>query len=69
MKYLVQPVDESELPDGVGWLIVERDDGPPILLISGEVARCWEFMRAWEDTLEPCWQPTVSLPYELHAVG
>lgn len=69
MKYLVHAVDESQLPEGVSTVIVERDDGPPVLIISGETARCWRFMRTWEDTQEPEWQPSVSLPYRLRAVG
>jgi hypothetical protein len=71
MKYLVQTVGDHELPEGMTRVIVERDDGPPILLISGDAARCWRFMRTWEDTLEPSWQPTVTLPLTLpmlHAV-
>lgn len=71
MQYLVHTVADNALPEGVSWLIVERDDEPPLLLINGEVARCWRFMRAWEDTIEPSWQPTVTLPLlpQLQAVG
>jgi hypothetical protein len=43
-------------------VIAEREDEPPLLLISGETARCWRFMRAWEDSIEPSWQPTITLP-------
>ena len=63
MKYLVHTVGDDELPEGVPFVIVERDKEPPLLLIGGEVARCWRFMRAWENTCEPAWQPTVTLPY------
>lgn len=68
VKYLVHAVGDEELPCGVSWLIVERDGEPPLLIISGEVARCWRFMRAWEDTQEPSWLPTITLP-ALAAVG
>jgi hypothetical protein len=64
MKYLVEKSEAGELPEGVTYVIVEREDEPPLLLISGDVARCWTFLRAWEDTLEPSWQPTITLPYE-----
>jgi hypothetical protein len=69
VKYLVHAVGDHELPEGVERVIVERDNEPPLLLISGEAARCWRFMRAWEDTQEPCWQPSISLPFKLEAVG
>lgn len=62
MKYLVEAVADNALPAGVERVIVERDDGPPVLLISGEAARCWEFMRCWEDTLEPSWQRGNNVP-------
>lgn len=62
VKYLVHVVEDHELPVGMGWLIVEREEAPPLLIVSGAVARCWRFIRAWEDTLEPSWQPTVTLP-------
>lgn len=62
MKYVVQTVAEHELPDGVEHVIVEREDDPPLLLLAGETARCWRWMRRWEDTVEPPWQPTICLP-------
>lgn len=69
MKYLVHTVANHELPEGVERVIVERDEGPPLLIISGEAARCWRFMRAWEDTQEPACEPTVALPAPLRAVS
>jgi hypothetical protein len=62
MKYRVLAVEENELPEGCNQVIVEVGDGPPLLLISGVVAECWHFMRAWEDTQEPSWQPSICLP-------
>jgi hypothetical protein len=64
MKYVVQAVGDDELPEGITHVVVERENDPPLLLISGEVARCWRMMRSWENTLEPAWQPTITLPYE-----
>jgi hypothetical protein len=69
MQYAVLTVAEDELPEGVQHVIVERPEpDPPLLIITGETARCWEFMRRWEDTLEPSSVPTVTRPY-LRAVG
>jgi hypothetical protein len=62
MKYRVLAVAEDELPEGCNQVIVELDEGPPLLLVSGPVAECWNFMRAWEDTQEPAWQPSICLP-------
>lgn len=62
MKYRVQVVADNALPEGCNQVIVEVDDGPPLLLISGVAAECWNFMRAWEGTQEPSWQPTICLP-------
>lgn len=62
MKYQILAVGMDDLPEGVHQVIVEREGEPPLLLINGDVAVCWEFMRAWEGTLEPSWQPTVALP-------
>lgn len=59
MQYLVQTVGDDELPEGMSSVIVERDDGPPILLINGERAKCWRFMRAWEDSAEEADVPSV----------
>lgn len=64
MKYEVLVVDDDALPKGMHQVIVEREDLPPLLLINGDVAECWEFMRAWEDTMEPSWQPSVSTPFK-----
>lgn len=63
MKYEVKTVEPHELPEGVERVIVQRGDRPPVLIITGEAARCWEFMRRWEATLvEPPWEPSVCLP-------
>lgn len=43
-------------------VIVERIDGPPLMLINGELAKCWRFMRAFEDTRESSAIPTILLP-------
>lgn len=59
MQYEVQTVGENDLPAGINRVIVERDDGDPILLINGEPARCWRFMRAWEESIEADLKPTV----------
>ena len=66
MKYIVEIVGDDELPGGMESVIVERDDEPPLLLLSGTVARCWSMMQAYEATLEPAWQPTISLPLAQH---
>lgn len=65
MQYLVQTVADDELPEGMTRVIVEQVEGPPILLINGTAARTWAFLRAWEDTCEPCATPTVLRPGEL----
>jgi hypothetical protein len=65
VKYVVETVDESELPQGVSSVVVEREGMPPLLLVSGDVAKCWRMMRAWEDVQEPEWQPSVSIPLRL----
>ena len=70
MHYEVQTVGDDELPEGIHKVIVERDDGPPLLIINGEPARCWRLMRAWEDTLEPPCVPSIIMPAQplLYAV-
>lgn len=68
MQYVVQTVGDDELPEGVHWLAVEQEDGPPLLLINGDPARCWAFMQATQATCEPCSLPTTLLP-ERHLVA
>lgn len=68
MKYEVQTVADHEFPTEQKWAIVERDGEPPILLIGGDAARCWEFLREWENAREESWQPTICLP-RLRAVS
>lgn len=70
MHYEVQTVGDDELPAGIHEVIVERIDGPPLLILNGEPAKCWRFMRAWEDTREPPHIPTTAIPASalLHAV-
>lgn len=62
MQYAVQIVGDDDLPQGMNKVVVERGDGPPLLLINGEPARVWRFMRGYEDTHEPCGVPTICLP-------
>lgn len=62
MNYTIQIVGDDELPDGMNKVIVERAGEPPLMLINGEPARAWRFMRAWEDMREPSSVPSVLLP-------
>ncbi len=62
MQYAIQVVGDDDLPQGVNKVVVERNDGTALMMINGELARCWRFLRAWEDTLEPCTVPTIMLP-------
>lgn len=59
MQYVVQAVEDGELPEGVDSVIVEQTDGTALMLVSGRPAQVWRFMRAWEDTQEPCTVPTL----------
>lgn len=59
MRYIVLPVADNDLPEGITMVIVERQDGQNLLLIAGEHARGWRFLRAWEDSREPCVVPTL----------
>lgn len=59
MKYEVHTVADDALPPGIDRVIVERTEGPPLLIICGVPARVWAFMRAWEDTIEPPAAPTL----------
>ena len=49
VDYVVQEVGDDELPQGRCAVIVERKDGPPVLLINGLPARVWRLMQARED--------------------
>lgn len=62
MRYEIQIVRDDELPQGVNKVVVERDGEPPLMLINGEPARVWRFMREYEDTVEPCSVPSICLP-------
>lgn len=62
MQYEIQVVGEDELPQGMNKVVAEQADGTVLMLINGELARCWRFLRAWEDTLEPCTVPTILMP-------
>lgn len=64
MRYVVQVVDESDLPAGVDTVIVERNDGTAVMLVSGRPAEVWSSMRAWEDS-----QEAQCLPSLLYAVS
>lgn len=69
MQYVVHIVEEHELPEGIGHVIVERPEPQPaVLIITGETARCWQLMRRWEEQLEPASTPTVAMP-SLRAVS
>lgn len=71
MRYQVQVVGNDEMPEGIDRLIVEREDGTVLLLLSGVYADCWQFMRAYEATREPRTVPSILLPVArtlLHAV-
>lgn len=70
MKYEVRTVPEGDLPPGIDHVIVQRPGGPPLLILSGRVAHVWEWMRHWEDSVEPPAFPTILLPAsrELRAV-
>lgn len=59
MKYEVHAVADGALPQGMDRVIVERTDGPPLLIISGTPARVWRFMRAWEDDCESATLPSI----------
>ena len=64
MKYVVQIVEDDEMPDGRDVLIVER--GPleaAVMLLCGRPAQVWRAMREWEGSHEPC-----DLPSLLYAV-
>ena len=62
MDYIVQEVKDDELPEGRHVVIVEREDGPAVLLLNGLPARVWRMMREWEDQCEPCTVPSHLLP-------
>lgn len=59
MNYEVQTVGDDELPEGRNVVIVERESGPPLLLVSGPPARAWALMRAYEDACEEATAPSV----------
>lgn len=65
MDYVVQTVGDDELPAGRNMVIVECVDGPPLILINGAPARAWALMRAWEDTQEPCTEPSILRPRQV----
>lgn len=62
MDYRIQVVGDDELPQGMCTVIVEMEEGPPLMLINGEPARVWSLMRAYEDTVEPSSVPSICLP-------
>jgi hypothetical protein len=65
VRYAIEVVGENELPEGTHTVIVEREEGPPLMLLNGPVGRAWQLMRSYEDTLEPCTVPSVSMPLRL----
>lgn len=68
MRYEVKVVDADELPDGADVVIVERGDETAVMLLTGRPAQVWALMRAWEDTCEPCTEPSVLLAPSLRLV-
>lgn len=68
MRYEVKVVDADELPDGMDVVIVERDDETAVMLLTARPAQVWAAMRAYEDTLEPCTEPSVLLAPSLRLV-
>lgn len=52
MQYVVQTVEDNELPEGIDAVIVERADGTAVMLVSGRPAQVWAMMRGREDSLE-----------------
>lgn len=59
MQYVVQTVEQGELPDGVDLVIVDRGDDDPVMLLSGKPAEAWTAWRQWEDTIEPRMLPSL----------
>ena len=49
MDDIVREVGDDALPEGRHVVIVECEDGPPVLLINGVAARAWRLMQARED--------------------
>lgn len=49
MKYEVEVVADDELP-GMERVIVERPNGPPLLIITEAGARTWAFLHEWEES-------------------
>lgn len=62
MKYEVLVVGDDELPPNIDHVILERDAGPPLILINGSVARCWMLMRSIGGAVEHPLEPSVSAP-------
>lgn len=60
MFYDVHIAANDDLPGGPGVVIVERNGLPPLMVIAGETARAWSFVREWERLCEvELPQPTV----------
>lgn len=59
MHYEVLTVTDDQLPEGTCRVIVERVGKPPLLIVKGEPARTWRFMRTFEDATEPPVLPTI----------
>lgn len=45
----MQVVGETDLPEGVERVIVERPGLPPLLLLAPSAAPAWRLMREFED--------------------
>lgn len=53
MQFKVLMVDDDDLPAGVEHLIVERDEGLPLLIVTqGDTANWWSLVRACADVRE-----------------
>lgn len=65
MKYVVHAVADGDLPDGVHQVILDRPGKSPLLIIDETLARCWRFLREWEDMTEEPTVPTVLYPTQV----
>lgn len=63
MKYGVEVVKNSELPQGIERVIVERPGTYPLLLLTESAAGTWLMMQKWESD-----QRVPAQVFELRAV-
>lgn len=45
--------NDHELPEGVDRVMVETEDGAPVLIVRRSLAQTCLFVRAWQDSLPP----------------